>query len=475
MFPYSHIVNVILLILYIITILTSIGVVISENRNPVKSLAWITVLLLLPIVGFVLYLFFGRSPKNMVMIPRRNRRRLRNNHLSGQHSDLSSTELSGENRQIAEMAWQLLKSTMISGNDIQIFTNGKDKFESLKEDLLKAKEYIYLQYYIFERDKLGREIRDILQAKVKEGVKVKVIYDHVGSFHLNMSFFSQMRKAGIEAYPFLKVTFPEFANHINWRNHRKVVVIDGMVGYIGGMNIADRYVEGNELGTWRDTHLRITGEAVAALEYSFAVDWYFMRREVIEMHPKTLIKPAGNINIQLVMSGPVGRWSNIAMIFQKAISGAKKRIYLQTPYFLPSDGLLKSLQAAALSGVDVRVMIPDTPDSRLLRLASRSYIKECLQARIKVYFYTSGMLHSKLIVVDDEFVTTGSTNFDFRSFEHNFEGNLLIYSKEFNKKMADIFHDDQTQCERITIGKWRSRPLLQKALESLARLMAPIL
>ncbi|MBR1935179.1 MAG: cardiolipin synthase [Muribaculaceae bacterium] len=474
MWPFPHIINVILLTFYIITILTTIGVVISENRNPVKSLAWVTVLILLPVLGLFLYLFFGRSPKNMVKIPRRNRRRMRNNHLGSGGKSGGELTLSGENRQLAEMAWQLLSSPVIGGNAIEVFTSGKEKFEALKADLLAAREYIHLQYYIFENDKLGREIRDILVAKVAEGVKVRVIYDHVGSFHLNMSFFSRMRKAGVEIYPFLKVTFPEFANHVNWRNHRKVVVIDGKVGYIGGMNIADRYVDGNRLGQWRDTHLRVTGGAVEALAYSFAVDWYFMRREeIFKQMPQA---PAvGDIGVQLVMSGPVERWSNIAMIFLKAISSAKKTIYLETPYFLPSDSLLKALQAAALSGVDVRVMIPRNPDSRLLRLASASYIKECLQAHIKIYFYDAGMLHSKLIVVDDEFVTTGSTNFDFRSFEHNFEGNLLIYSHEFNKRMRGVFHADLAKCTRVNLGHWKKRPVTQKALESLARLMAPIL
>lgn len=473
--PYSHIVSIVLLSLYAITILTSIGVVISENRNPVKSLAWITVLLLLPVVGFIIYVFFGRSPKNMVMIPRRNRRRLRNNHMGGPHNHIAEAALSDNNKQLAEIGWQLLKSPVIDGNDIDIFTSGEEKFLALKNDLRQAKEFIHLQYYIFENDRLGHEIREILMAKAAEGVKVRVIYDHVGSFHLNMKFFRQMRKAGIEAYPFFKVNFPEFANHINWRNHRKVVVIDGKWGYIGGMNIADRYCYGNRLGKWRDTHLRITGNAVAALEFSFAVDWYFMRREVIEIEPKNINNASNENLVQLVMSGPVGRWSNISMIFLKAISGAKRRVYLQTPYFLPSDGLLKALETAALSGVDVRVMMPATPDSRLLKYASRSYIRECLQAHIKIYFYEKSMLHSKVIIVDDDFATTGSTNFDFRSFEHNFEGNVLVYSREFNKRMSDIFFTDQSEAKRVTLGTWRKRPITQKALESLARLMAPIL
>lgn len=474
LFPYAHIVFRVLTILYVLTILTSIGVVISENRNPVKSLAWITVLILLPVVGFVLYMFFGRSLKSVRMISHRKRRRLRNtDHLPD--ATKAQPELDEACRSLSSLASRLVDCPVIPGNEVEIFTGGKQKMEALEADLLAAREYIHLQYYIIEDDKIGNRLARILAQKAREGVKVRVIYDHVGSFKLTSTYFKRLRKQGVEAYPFLKVTFPELANHANWRNHRKVVVIDGETGYIGGMNIADRYVEGTKHGSWRDTHLRIRGNAVRALQYSFAVDWYFMRHELLNVPLKGYDPAAPGDAMQIVMSGPTDRWSNIAFIFLRALSSARKCVYVQTPYFLPNDSLLRTLQAVALSGVDVRLMMPRNPDSRLLEFAAHSYIKECLLSGIKVYFYEPGMLHSKVIIIDDDFVTTGSTNFDFRSFEHNFECNALVYGNSFNHRMKAIFLDDQQQCTRIILARWKKRRLWRKAVESVARLMAPIL
>ena len=456
------------------------GVVVSENRNPVKTLAWITVLVLLPVAGIVLYIFFGRSLKHVRMISRKKRRKLIKRddikHLM-QSQSAAHDELPIKWQQMIKLVNSIQGSPYLANNEVQIFTNGRDKFEAYKRDLLLARNYIHIQYYIIENDNIGNEIATILKQKVQEGVKVRVLYDHVGSFHFDMSYFKKLRRAGVDVYPFMKITFPEFANRINWRNHRKITVIDGEVGYIGGMNIADRYVTGGKMGHWRDTHLRVKGDVVAAMQVSFAIDWNFMKRELIEesvpvVDPASISNPVG---VQLVTGGPTSQWGNMAFVFQKAIENARKSIYIQTPYFLPSDSLLKALQVAALSKVDVRLMIPRKPDSFLLRYASYSYVKQCLDAGIKIYFYEPGMLHAKVVVIDDEFVTTGSTNFDFRSFEHNFEGNLLLYSKDFNQRMTRIMHDDMMQSTRISLRAWRRRSMWQKALESLTRLFGPLL
>ena len=456
---YSYVVFIIFTILYVLTILGLIGVVISENRNPVKSLAWVTVLILLPVLGVFLFLLFGRSLKGVRMISRRKSNKLLGDMAIGK-TDIDQLGINEESKQIARLVNSIVEPHYFSGNHIEIFTSGQEKFDALKRDMLAAKEYIHLQYYIFARDKIGREIRDILVQKAQEGVKVRVIYDHIGSFLLNMSFFRKMRKAGVEAYPFLKVTIMEFANRLNWRNHRKMVIIDGKIGYIGGM----------------DTHLRITGNALKGLQYSFAVDWNFMKRSLLTETTLTHeVAPGSPDGMQIVSSGPTGRWNAISHVFLKAIANAKRSIYIQTPYFLPTDGLLKVLQSAALAKIDVRLMVPRTPDSRLLKYSSYSYIKECLQAGIKVYFYEHTMMHAKSVIVDDEFVTTGSTNFDFRSFEHNFECNVMVYSKRFNERMKRIFMADLKNCTRITLPHWRRRPARQRAFESLARLMSPIL
>ena len=478
LFPYSRL---LFTILYGITAVAIIGVVVSENRNPVKTLAWITVLVLLPVVGIILYIFFGRSLRHIRMISRKKRLRLTNRddikHLMRSRQVVHYEDEKSDRQQMINLVNSIQGSPFLANNDVEIFTNGKDKFDALKRDILAAERYIHIQYYIIENDTIGNEIAELLKAKVAEGVRVRVLYDHVGSFHFDMSYFKKLRKAGVEVYPFMQITFPEFANRINWRNHRKIVVIDGKAGYIGGMNIADRYIDGGDMGFWRDTHLRVVGDIVAALQVSFAIDWNFMKRELIEepvevVAPSTIKNPIG---MQLVTSGPTSKWVNMAFVFQKAIDTASKCVYIQTPYFLPSDSLLKSLQVAALSKVDVRLMIPRKPDSILLRYASYSYVKQCLNAGIKIYFYEPGMLHAKVVVIDEDFVTTGSTNFDFRSFEHNFECNVLLYGKDFNKRMKEVMLEDMKNCTRISLRSWRKRSVWQKALESILRLFAPLL
>lgn len=464
-----------LMTIYAVTTIGIIVVVLSENRNPVKSLAWVTVLLLLPLMGIILYLFFGRSIKNKRMISRRNRRRLKKKEAFNR-VDYNALMLSHESLQQIQLARSLTGALFYTGNDVEIFTSGEDKFRSLEADLMAARKYINIQYYIFENDDIGRRIRDILVDKAKSGVSVRLIYDHVGSFSVRSRFFKEMRLAGIQAYPFFKVSFPPFGTRINWRNHRKLCVIDGEIGYIGGMNIADRYITGGKFPVWRDTHLRLTGPAVGALQYSFAVDWNFMGQPLIEEPViAPAIKGAGGVGLQMLASGPTSQWTNIAFMFHKAIANAKHRVYIQTPYFLPTEGLLKALQAAALSRVDVRIMIPRRSDSVMLTSASFSYVAECLQAGIKIYLYDAGMLHSKTIIVDDEFSTVGSTNFDFRSFEHNFEANMFIYSREINARMMQIFKDDLRNCTRIVPSEWRMRPMHKKAFESIVRLLSPIL
>jgi len=476
MFPYAQLVHNVLIALYAFTVVATIVVILGENRNPVKSLAWVTVLITLPLVGLVLYIFFGRSLKSVHIISRKNRLKLRSRaHFAP--VDVESLGLSEGNHQQVRLVNSTTEPHFFTGSHVQIFTTGAEKMAAFMEDLRNAQHYINMQYYIFEDDNIGRQIRDILIDRAQHGVKVRLSYDHVGSFTIHAGFFKRMRREGIEAYPFLKVTFPQLANRLNWRNHRKIAIIDGRVGYIGGMNIADRYVTGTHGDQpWRDTHLRITGPAIVGLQYSFTVDWNFMKRVLLDDPVNEEPAPQPNTDgVQILASGPTGKWNGISMVFLKAITMAKERVYIQTPYFLPNDAIVKAMQTAALAGVDVRVMIPRKPDSLILRLASYSYIKQCLLAGIKIYFYEPGMLHSKVVIVDDDFVTTGSTNLDFRSFEHNFECNALIYGEEINRQMTDAFHNDLSHCTRMNLLRWRRRPLIQKAFESMARLLAPIL
>lgn len=360
---------------------------------------------------------------------------------------------------------------------MEIFTNGEDKFTALKKDLNDAKRSIYVQYYIFLDDTLGHEIAQILMRKARERVDVKVIYDHVGSFSVRNRFFKMMNDAGVETHPFFKVTFPQFANRVNWRNHRKIVIIDERIGYIGGMNIADRYVKSVSKGWgWRDTHFRVEGDIVESLLFSYVVDWNFRNQKHPMRYPKTPpVNFSNTVGMQLVTSGPLSQWDNLALCFLKAISSATRSIYIQTPYFLPTDALRHALEAAALSKIDVRIMIPRRSDSKMLQYASFSYVTQCLKAGIKVYLYNPGMLHAKAMIIDDNIVTAGSTNFDFRSFENNFECNLFIYDKEINSRMREIFFADMGHCTKLTYASWHTRPRLQRSMESIIRLVSPIL
>lgn len=470
---------------YGVTVLSVVVVILSENRAPVKSLAWVTVLLLLPAVGLLLYFFFGRNISTKRVISRRNLRRLKRRE-SLRRPDFSRLTLTPESIQQVRLTHSLTGARFYHGNRATTFTEGGEKFKSLLADIASARHYIHMQYYIIADDEIGRKVQQALIERARAGVKVRVIFDHVGSYTTSSRFFREMREAGIEVEPFFKVVFPVFATRINWRNHRKIVIIDGRVGYIGGMNIADRYVTGGKAGHWRDLHLRVTGPAVGALQFAFAVDWNFMGKALLEEHvepPKhkeegaaggaaTAIPPMG---MQLITSGPTSHWSNVGMVFLKAIANAKRRVFIMTPYFLPDESLMRALQAAALSKVDVRLMMPSRPDSVMLRYASASYVAECLRAGIKVYFYEKGMFHSKALIIDDELSTVGSTNFDFRSFDHNFEANMFIYSREYNAWITEQFKADMADSTRINPEQWRNRPRRQKIVESLVRLLAPIL
>ena len=463
-------------LLYFAIIIISVIVVLRENRNPIRALSWVIALIFLPGVGLIFYLFFGRSMRGE-MLSLVNRRRL-------QHSfqpygvKVQETSLSKEQKNLVMLGSEVGGFPLTFNNEIEILTDGATKFDLLKKDLKGAKKSIYLQYYIFLDDTIGNEIASILMEKAKSGIEVKVIYDHVGSFSASNSFFKQMEQNGIEVHPFYRVNFPQFANRINWRNHRKIVVIDDETGYIGGMNIADRYAFGNGKNKelWRDTHFRLRGDIVESLKYSFFVDWNFQKKDPYLPTPlATHSSLNNNTGVQLVTGGPISKWDNLSLMFLKAISSAKRLIWIQTPYFLPTDALFNALQAAALSNIDVRIMMPAHTDSMLLHYASFSYITQCLEAGIKIYLYQPGMLHAKAMIIDDDFATAGSTNFDFRSFENNFECNLFIHDAEVNGKMREIFYEDMKSCEKVNKEKWRKRKLGHRFLESLLRLVSPIL
>lgn len=471
----SQIATVAFDIVYFGAIIGTIVIVILDNRNPVKTMAWILVLLFLPIVGLVFYFFFGRSQRRERIIERKSYDRLLKKPMA-EYLAQDDSNIPYEYSSLVQLFQHTNQSLPFDGNRVSVYTGGYTKLQALLRELQKAKQHIHLEYYIFEDDAIGRIVRDVLIEKALQGVEVRVIYDDVGCWHVPNRFFEEMRNAGIEVRSFLKVRFPLFTSRVNYRNHRKIVVIDGRVGFVGGMNLAERYMRGFSWGIWRDTHIMLEGKAVHGLQTAFLLDWYFVDRTLMtssRYFPK--IDSCGNSLVQIVTSEPIGPWKEIMQGLTMAITNAKKYFYMQTPYFLPTEQILAAMQTAALSGVDVRLMLPERADNRLTHLGSYSYLADVLQAGVKVYFYKKGFLHSKLMVSDDMLSTVGSTNVDFRSFEHNFEVNAFMYDVETALEMKEIFLQDQRECTQLFLKNWVKRSWRQKAAESVVRLLAPLL
>lgn len=465
----------ILEVLFVIVWVSTIIVVITENRNPVKTLAWVMVLVFLPIIGFVLYLLFGMDMRKERIIGRRSLSRLMKEPLLN-YKDYTAPETPAAHEKLIRMMRQAAQAYLLAGNKVVPFTD----FPALLHDMLRtiasAQHHVHVQFYIFMDDAVGRLLRDALVDKARQGVKVRLLYDDVGSWKAKNSFFRAMQQEGIEVYPFGEVKFAALTRRVNYRNHRKVVIVDGKVGYIGGMNIADRYYRGLAWGKWRDTHIRIEGMAVNALQTSFFVDWYYASRILVSepvYFPK--VKQCGDTAMQIVTSYPMGEWKSIMQGLLQVIGQSRHYLYIQTPYFLPTEPILMALRNAALAGVDVRLMVPKRGDSLLADLASHSYYKEVMMAGVKIYEYEPGYLHAKVLIADDSFVTVGSTNMDFRSFEQNFEINAFIYDPEVVRAMKRIFMADQQQSTRIVPAEWKQRPLWNRFWESLVRLLSPLL
>lgn len=381
-------------------------------------------------------------------------------------------------------------SLPFQGHQLDIMTDGYAFFPELLKDIARARHHIHIDMYIIEDDALGRLMADALVDKAREGVEVRVIYDDVGCWRLSHSFIEQLRKGGVEMVPFLPVRFPSFTSKANYRNHRKTIVIDGHVGYIGGMNFALRYVKGTPHLPWRDTMLRMEGPVVYALQRAFLVDWYFVDRTLItsrDYYPDLTSQPSSDFTsqppplttkylAQVVTSSPTTLYPEIMQGYVRAIVAARRYVYIETPYFLPNEPVLFALKTAAVGGVDVRIICPYRSDARFTDWASRSYLRELCEAGAKVFLYKAGFMHSKLMVIDDALSTCGSTNVDFRSFENNFEANVFIYDEGTALRLKKVFQDDEALSISLAEVPARLHPTFFRRLwESLIRLMSPLL
>ena len=470
--------NVILMTLMWILIAVAIIHVVLDNRQPAKTMAWAMVIFFVPVVGVVFYLFFGMNHRKEKLISQRSVDQLSKRSMLSfvEQHDLHVPE---RYKPLVDLFVNQNLSLPFKDNQVDIMTDGYAFFPELLKDIAAARHHIHIDMYIIEDDALGRLITDALIDKAKSGVEVRIIYDDVGCWKVKHSFFEKMRESGIEIVPFLPVRFPSFTSKVNYRNHRKLVVIDGVIGYVGGMNIALRYVKGTGSQPWRDTMLRLTGGIVYSLQRSFLVDWYFVDRTLIsdrKYYPPLDTTVEHSCLAQLVTSGPTAKYPEIMQGYVRAITAARHYVYIETPYFLPNEPVLFALKTAAMAGVDVCLLCPYHSDARYTEWASRSYLRELSEAGARIFLYETGFMHSKLMIVDDSLSTCGSTNVDFRSFENNFELNVFIYDEGTALRLKKIFHDDLSHSIPLTsIPSWNRPHFFKRLWESFARLLSPLL
>jgi cardiolipin synthase len=472
----------IVFVIYQVIVITAILHVVMDNRQPAKTMAWGLVIYFVPVVGIVAYLLFGVNTRRERMISQRSMEQLSRRSIQGfaQQHDL---QLPVDACPVIDLFVNQSFSLPFNNNKVDILTDGYAFFPALLRDIASAQSHIHIDVYIFEDDALGRLVSDALIAKSRQGVEVRVLYDDVGCWSVKNRFFERMRNEGIEAEPFMPVRFPTFARKVNYRNHRKILVIDGRVGYIGGMNIALRYVKGRHNRGWRDTMLRLEGNGVYSLQRAFLIDWYFVDRTQLsgEKYYPNNREPITNdceaaVIVQTVTSAPLAAYPEIMQGYVRIIMSAKHYIYIQTPYFLPTDAVFFALKTAVASGVDVRIMVPRTTDSWYVEWGSRSYLREARQSGMQVLLYEPCFLHAKMLVCDDLFSSCGSTNVDFRSFLNNFEANTFVYDEDVAQRMKTVFLQDAEHCVAWDSLPKRTTPHFFVRLgESVMRLLSPLL
>lgn len=467
----------------ILNITLAISIIFLERKNATSAWAWLLVLFFIPILGFILYLIFGKPIYRHRIFTWDTKSRLGvKKAVNEQLISLEDKTFQFYNEEIEkyeDLIYMHLRNDdaiFTQDNDVEIFTDGHDKFNRLIEDLEHAKDHIHLQYYIVRADGLGERIAEVLMRKAKEGVDVRFLFDDLGSRRLSNKYVKRLRRAGIQVEAF----FPSklmLNLKINYRNHRKLAIIDGKIGYIGGFNVGDEYLgKSPKFGYWRDTHLRVEGSAVHSMQTRFILDWNQASRDDIYYDERYyMAEPVGNAGMQIVSSGPDQDWEQIKNGYIKMIMSAKEYVYIQTPYFIPDESLKDALQIAILSGVDVRIMIPNKPDHPFVYWATLSSSGELLNAGADIYIYQNGFMHAKTIVVDGKIASVGTANIDVRSFRLNFEVNAFIYDKKITKQLEQAFHEDIKLSTQMTKKLYAKRSIGIRFKESISRLISPVL
>lgn len=474
--------NILIVLNYVVAISAAITILL-KNINPTKTISYIMVLVFFPFLGLLVYYFFGQEYRKNKIFNRKhilNKRVVKNINKELQLNNKEKREIKqtlDEKVKLVKLLYNSEQSPLTLNNKVKLIKNGEEKFKLLLKDLEQAQSHIHMEYYILKDDKIGTQVLDVLCEKAIEGVNVRLTFDDVGS-KLSKAIKKKLKESGIEYAPFMPVLFPKFTGKMNYRNHRKIVVIDGRIGYLGGINISDTYVNyETDNSYWRDTHLRIEGEAVKPLQINFLTTWNFVSNTDLSISKAFFpeIEVTEEVPVQIAASGPDTDWANIMETIFTAIVTAQKYVYITTPYFIPNDEVITAMQVAAKSGVEVKLLIPKHSDSWTAEHATNSYLESLLEAGVEIYRYKKGFVHAKTLVVDDIFCTVGTSNMDYRSFNINFEINALIYDETQSKALKKFFNDDIKDSEQLTLQNWQKRSRLSRLKESFCRLWAPLL
>ncbi|WP_122645300.1 cardiolipin synthase [Enterococcus mediterraneensis] len=472
-------------VLLVANILLSFIIIFRERKQTAQTWAWLLVLMFIPVVGFILYIFFGRGiSKDKIFDLKMQGKIGKNVEIEEQRRDFKcgifpeQTTGSVDARQLIYMLTVSERSLYTSDNGIQLFTDGRKKFDQLIKDIKQAKHHIHFEYYIYRSDELGREVRDALTDAAKRGVKVRILLDAWGSTQVTAKFFEELREYGGQLAFFFPLFVPYLNPRINYRNHRKIVVIDGTIGYTGGFNVGNEYLGlVKKFGYWRDNHLRVVGSAVYSLQNRFLMDWNSQHTQEVqyakELFPK--IENHGKKAVQIVTSGPDSKYEQIKIMYLKMISMAKEEILIQTPYYIPDSSIHEALKVALLSGVKVRMQIPNKPDHPLVYWATYSFAAELIDFGAIIETYENGFIHAKTMIIDSGIVSVGSANIDVRSFQLDFEVNALIYDEEVTKQVREALMEDSRWSQVLTKERYKQRGIIIKMKEGLGRLVSPLL
>ncbi|WP_295812924.1 cardiolipin synthase [uncultured Apibacter sp.] len=478
-------------IIYFIVIIYTIFKIIKNTVNPSKAIGYLLIVVILPIIGVILYFSIGMNYRLEKLYKRkythdRNFYQIIRNEIN-EHTEkriLRYNKLLEGKIHPIRMLLNDSSSALYIADRTELLINGENKFRKVLEELKKAKKHIHIEYYIFADDNIGNEIKEILLEKAKEGVTVRFIYDDFGSHSLNKRMIKELREGGVQVAAFYKIKLYAFANRMNYRNHRKIIIIDSKVGFIGGINVDDRYINSsNSKLYWRDTHFMVEGEAVNGLQYNFITDWNFCSGNDVDPFDKDYFHKSSPVFaidknpelMQIAASGPDSDRATIMLVYNGIIMSSRKRLYLTTPYLIPNETIVNALKYAALSGVDVRILVPYKSDSIIVNAASCAYYKELLASGVRIYRYTKGFVHAKTIISDTNLSVIGSANLDMRSFDLNFEISALVYSETINQELYDAFMEDIGNSTEVTYREWIKRNKLVDMGNSIAKLISPLL